>query len=98
MSSSPYPRVEDFQLGRKIGEGRFGQVYFARHRQTRTIYALKKINKKMVKSLKMEHQLALEIRLQMYFNHPNIAKLYSFFEDVDFIYLVMEFMEEGTLY
>lgn len=52
----------------------------------------------MVKSLKMEHQLALEIRLQMYFNHPNIAKLYSFFEDVDFIYLVMEFMEEGTLY
>lgn len=55
----PHLRIEDFVLVRKIGEGRFGQVYFAQHRKTRTIYALKKINKKMVKSLKMEHQLVL---------------------------------------
>lgn len=94
----PNLRIEDFLLIRKIGEGRFGQVYFARHKQTRTIYALKKMNKKMVKSLKMEHQLVLEIKLQLYFSHPYITKLYTFFDDAEFIYLVMEYMEEGTLY
>lgn len=52
----------------------------------------------MVKGLKMEHQIVLEIKLQLYFNHPNVTKLYGFFDDAEFIYLVMEFMEEGTLY
>ena len=69
-----------------------------RHRQTKTIYAVKKMSKKMIKSLKMCHQVILEIKLQMFLDHPNIVKLYGFFDDPEHIYLVMEYMEEGTLY
>lgn len=46
----------------------------------------------------MEEQLLMEIKMQLYFNHPNILKLYGFFNDKDNIYLILEYMEEGTLY
>lgn len=73
-------------------------VHLARHKLTRTIYAVKKMSKKMIKSLKMCHQVILEIKLQMFLDHPNIVKLYGFLiADIEYIYLVMEYMEEGTL-
>ena len=31
-------------------------------------------------------------------DHPNIVKFYGVFEDKDFIYLVMEYMNGGTLF
>jgi aurora kinase len=34
----------------------------------------------------------------MYINHPYVTKIYAFFSDVDKIYLVMEYMEEGSLF
>jgi len=46
----------------------------------------------------MEDQLILEIKLQAYLSHPNILKLYTFFSDDKNIYLVLEYMEEGTLF
>lgn len=52
----------------------------------------------MIKSHMMENQLALEIKLQLFFNHPNILKLYGFFDDREYIYLILEYMEEGTLF
>lgn len=39
-----------------------------------------------------------EIKLHSFFNHNNIVKLYGFFSDSINIYLLMEYMEEGTLY
>ncbi len=98
VSSMPGLKLEDFKLWKEIGSGRFGKVHLARHKLTRTIYAVKKMSKKMIKSLKMCHQVILEIKLQMFLDHPNIVKLYGFFDDIEYIYLVMEYMEEGTLY
>lgn len=40
----------------------------------------------------------MEIKMQLHFNHPNILKLYGFFDDQEHIYLILEYMEEGTLY
>lgn len=34
----------------------------------------------------------------MFLNHPNIVKLYTFFSDKEFIYLVMELCISGQLY
>lgn len=36
--------------------------------------------------------------MQLHFNHPNILKLYGFFSDDEHIYLILEYMEDGTLY
>lgn len=46
----------------------------------------------------MQSQLALEIKLQLFFDHPHILKLYHFFDDEKYVYLIMEYMEEGSLF
>jgi len=38
-----------------------------------------------------------EIKIQLYLDHPNIVKLYSFFHDEVKIYLVLECCLEGHL-
>ena len=39
-----------------------------------------------------------EIKIHKKLNHPHIIKLYSFFEDKYFIYMILEYAENGTLY
>ena len=42
-------KIADFQLGRSLGEGKFGDVYFCKHKLTQSVYALKKIFKSTIK-------------------------------------------------
>ena len=46
----------------------------------------------------MVDQLALEIRLQSCLQHRNILGMYGFFDDKTHFYIVLEYMEGGTLY
>ena len=46
----------------------------------------------------MVDQLALEIRLQSCLQHRNILGMYGFFDDKTYLYIVLEYMEGGTLY
>lgn len=41
----------------------------------------------------MEDQMMMEIKLQLFFNHPNILKVYSVFDDETCVYLLLEYME-----
>lgn len=41
--------IRDFDVGKSKGEGKFGQVFVARHKLTSTLYALKKIPKQVIK-------------------------------------------------
>lgn len=52
----------------------------------------------MIKSHLMVDQFCLEVKLQMFLNHENILTLFHFFDDKTHIYLVLEYMEEGTLF
>ena len=73
-------------------------VNLARHRKTSTLYALKKIPKAMIKSHMMLDQTALEIRIQSCLSHRNILGMYGFFDDKTHLYIVLEYMDGGTLY
>ena len=81
-----------------MGEGKFGQVYQAFHKKTNSFYALKKIKKQVIKSSLMIDQVLQEIKIQSFCHHENVLKLYGFFDDEDHIYLILEYMEEGTLF
>ena len=39
-----------------------------------------------------------EIKIHFFLNHPNIAKLYGYFYDELFIYLICEYAVDLTLY
>ena len=49
-------------------------------------------------SQKMMRQIIQEIKIQMFLNHPNLVKLFSFFSDFTKVYLLMELGSDGQLY
>jgi serine/threonine protein kinase len=73
-------------------------VIQAIHKSINSIFAIKKIPKKVIKSNMMIDQLLKEIKIQSYCQHENILTLYGVFDDIDFVYLILEYMEEGTLF
>lgn len=46
----------------------------------------------------MLDQFIQEIKIQSFIEHPNIVKLYGYFASKDNFYLILEYMEEGSLF
>ena len=83
----------------KIGSGAFGDVYLGINKIDKKEYAIKHISKKRV----LENNCSLsiiykEIETQIIMNHPNIIRLYSYHENKDDIYLILEYLNKGTLF
>lgn len=90
--------LEDFDLGRPLGRGKYGRVYLARERQHNFICALKMLNLAQLSKYEVDHQLRREIEIQSNLRHPNILRLYSFFWDSSHVYLILEYAPQGELY
>jgi aurora kinase len=90
--------LEDFTLGKKLGEGRFGVVWLAIHKLTGAIFALKKIAKSIIKESFMIDQFILEVKIQSFIEHSYIVNIFGIFDDEESIYLLLEYLEGGTLY
>uniref|UniRef100_A0A8C5I417 non-specific serine/threonine protein kinase n=1 Tax=Gouania willdenowi TaxID=441366 RepID=A0A8C5I417_GOUWI len=89
--------LENFDIGRPLGKGKFGNVYLARERQTKFILALKVLFKKQLEKAGVEHQLRREVEIQSHLRHPNILRLYGYFHDSSRVYLILEYLENESL-
>lgn len=56
--------LEDFEIGKPLGKGKFGNVYLARERKTQYVVALKVLFKKDLEKHNVFHQLRREIEIQ----------------------------------
>jgi len=90
--------LNNFDIGRKLGSGKFGNVYVAREKQSQYVVALKVLFKRQITESNVEHQVRREIEIQSHLRHPNILRLYAYFHDQARIYLVLEYAPQGTLY
>eukprot|EP00741_Cyanophora_paradoxa_P024492 tig00022075_g23648.t1 len=90
--------IQDFEIGRRLGAGKFGRVYLARERRTKFIVALKQLRKKELVADGVEHQLRREIEIMSNLRHPNCLRLYGWFHDERHIYLILEFAARGELF
>jgi hypothetical protein len=90
--------IDDFEIGSKLGKGRFGDVFLARERKTNYIIALKILNKAEIQRLNAERLIVREIKIHSFTDHQNIIKLYGFFHDDSNIYLILEFAPDGEVY
>jgi serine/threonine protein kinase len=45
--------ISDFELGKCVGSGKFGDVFICKHKETGTLYALKKIFKSTINEYNM---------------------------------------------
>ena len=79
-----------------LASGAFGTVIKAKEKNTNRLVAVKRISKE--KSHKNAIvQLKREVTVLQKTNHSNIVKLYDFFETENEVYIVMEYLQGGTL-
>ncbi|XP_057949481.1 serine/threonine-protein kinase Aurora-3 [Malania oleifera] len=90
--------LADFEVGRPLGQGKFGRVYVAREVQTKYIVALKVLFKVKIDKYRLRHQLRREMQIQSSLCHPNILRLFGWFDDDERIYLILEYAHGGELY
>jgi serine/threonine protein kinase len=57
--------LQDFDIGRPLGKGKFGNVYLAREKRSKYIVALKVLFKSQLQKGGVEHQLRREIEIQV---------------------------------
>lgn len=69
-----------------------------RHKSTKSLYALKMVNKEKAKEENVFHLIQKEALIQESLNHPNILKCFGSFEDEKRFYLILEYTPNGTLY
>ena len=50
-------KIADFNLGRALGKGRFGNVYLAKEKKTNYVVALKIMFKKDIRDAELQHQV-----------------------------------------
>jgi serine/threonine protein kinase len=90
--------VSDFEIKDRIGMGRFAIVLSAMEKASKVIIALKKIEKKLIINHGFVHQVRREVEIQSRLSHPNIIKLYGYFQDNNYVYLVQEYASGGSLF
>ncbi|XP_052730363.1 serine/threonine-protein kinase Aurora-3 isoform X4 [Vigna angularis] len=90
--------LQDFEIGKPLGRGKFGRVYVAREVKSNFVVALKIIFKEQIDKYKIHHQLRREMEIQTSLRHPNILRLYGWFHDTDRIFLILEYAHKGEVY
>ncbi|KAJ2953037.1 hypothetical protein O0L34_g7427 [Tuta absoluta] len=90
--------LSDFDLGRPLGKGKFGNVYLAREKNSHYVVALKVLFKSQILDSEIEHQVRREVEIQCRLRHPNILRMYGYFHDEKRIYLILEYAKHGALY
>lgn len=83
-------RVGDYNIGRLLGNGFYANVYVGTHRVTRVKYALKKLHKDRLVSLKKLLQLEKELKVLRFVQHPNVIKMHHLIHAPHHVYLVLE--------
>lgn len=88
----------DFEMGSRLGRGKFGHVYMARERFSQYMVAMKVMFKDELRKGRVERQILREIEIQTRLKHPNILRMFTWFHDESRIYLVLEIAAQGELY
>eukprot|EP01069_Polyplicarium_translucidae_P003475 Polyplicarium_translucidae@DN231_c0_g1_i2.p1 len=81
-----------------LGKGSFGEVILCKDKTTGNECAVKVISKRSLKRGASAESLLREVQLLKELDHPNIMKLYEFFADSGYYYLVGEVYTGGELF
>ena len=89
--------IEDvYRISKKpLGTGAYGVVSKCTHKETHQERAVKKVAKKKIKNMERFKQ---EITILQKLDHPNVLKLYEYFEDDRNVYLITEICKGGELF
>ena len=99
MSKSIEIKVEDsYSILNKIGKGAFGSVHKVLHKTTNLMRAMKIVKKESLLLQDDDKKFLKEISILMATDHPNIIKIYEYYEDDINYYIITEYITGGELY
>lgn len=92
-----FSSIKEFRYLKEVGEGAFSKVYEVEHKLTGKKYALKDIALKDIEEgdiCNLESELTVHTRLA----HENIVKMIDFIMTEDYLYIFLEYVENGILF
>jgi calcium-dependent protein kinase len=87
--------TDKYDVIKEIGSGGFSRCLLVKNKITNQSFACKELQKKSVSDYE---GLMREVNLMIQLDHPNIIKLYEYYEDEKKIYLIMELCTGGELF
>ncbi|XP_078692794.1 serine/threonine-protein kinase PLK1-like [Branchiostoma floridae x Branchiostoma belcheri] len=83
--------------GRFLGKGGFARCYELTDLQTRQIVAGKIVPKVLLSKPHQKDKMTMEIAIHRSLNHPHIVAFHGFFEDKDFVYVLLELCRRRSM-
>ena len=90
----------DYTIIKELGSGSFATVHLVKHKQSGAIRAMKAIKKGpgFDDDEDNEEEIINEINILMKMDHPNIVKIFEFYNSPTHFYLITEYCEGGCLF
>jgi calcium-dependent protein kinase len=90
---------DDYVLGPSLGSGTFGSVFSAVHKLSGQERAIKTMQKSLI-NLDKNHKSKFfaEVDILRKTDHPNIVRLFEFYEDSRYFHLITEVVKGGELF
>ena len=89
--------LDDFLILDKLDQGLFGTIFKVKSKRNKIIYVMKKIKKLIEKQENKKKHPKVEILILKKLNHPNIVKLFTYFEDNKYYYAILEYINGPNL-
>ena len=95
-------KPDDYEVLQVLGEGGFGQVLKVKSKNALGTYAMKKVDMAKILEGKNEEEhwekyFENEVMILQRLNNPNVCKCYKIFQDNNYLYFIMELMNNGDL-
>ncbi|KZT62948.1 hypothetical protein CALCODRAFT_552399 [Calocera cornea HHB12733] len=88
--------IRDFEIIKPISKGAFGSVYLSKKKSTGDYYAIKVLKKAdMIAKNQVTNVKAERTILMQQADSPFVVKLFFTFQNKDYLYLVMEYLNGG---
>lgn len=79
-----------YARGRFLGKGGFAKCYEITDMETKQVFAGKIVPKSLILKQHQREKMTSEIAIHKSLNHANVVGFHGFFEDDDFVFVVLE--------
>jgi MAP/microtubule affinity-regulating kinase len=90
--------IDDYTVGRQLGQGAYATVKYAVHKRTNHKFAVKTYDKVRLLDPSRKKSVHREIKILGKLEHPHIVKLFDTIEAPRQLHLVMEYLAGGSLH
>mmetsp|Transcript_6332 Transcript_6332/g.6586 ORF Transcript_6332/g.6586 Transcript_6332/m.6586 type:complete len:535 (+) Transcript_6332:39-1643(+) len=90
--------LDNYISDKKLGEGSYGAVFRVKHKDIGVYRAMKKIFSSSNKDPEKEKDILNEIEMLKSLDHPNIVKVFEFYNTKEGYYIITEYCKGGELF